>query len=120
MTYRARIVSLALAVVSFAAAGAAQGCGGAATPEPTTPGPAPGAGPAVPAPSPAPSASTSTTGGTTRGTTTGGGAGLSQEGGPCSDDVAIQKKCAPGLTCAPPPPNAPVSEHTPGVCKRTP
>ena len=41
----------------------------------------------------------------------------SPEGGECGDDVAIQKKCAPGLVCAP---NAkgPVSEHTPGICKK--
>ena len=42
---------------------------------------------------------------------------VSQEGGDCGDDVAIQKKCAPGLVCAPKP-NAPVSEHTPGICKK--
>lgn len=42
---------------------------------------------------------------------------VSQEGGECGDDVAIQKKCAAGLVCAPKP-NAPVSEHTPGVCKK--
>lgn len=39
------------------------------------------------------------------------------EGSECGDDVAIQKKCAPGLTCAPKP-NAPISEHTPGICKK--
>ena len=41
----------------------------------------------------------------------------SPEGGECGDDVAIQKKCAAGLVCAPNP-KAPVSEHTPGVCKK--
>jgi hypothetical protein len=44
------------------------------------------------------------------------GAG-SPEGGECGDDVAIQKKCATGLVCAPNP-KAPVSEHTPGMCKK--
>ncbi len=44
------------------------------------------------------------------------GAG-SPEGGECGDDVAIQKKCAAGLVCAPNP-KAPVSEHTPGICKK--
>jgi hypothetical protein len=44
------------------------------------------------------------------------GAG-SPEGGECGDDVAIQKKCAAGLVCAPNP-QAPVSEHTPGICKK--
>jgi len=44
------------------------------------------------------------------------GAG-SPEGGECGDDVAIQKKCATGLVCAPNP-KAPVSEHTPGICKK--
>jgi len=44
------------------------------------------------------------------------GAG-SPEGGECGDDVAIQKKCATGLVCAPNP-KAPVSEHTPGTCKK--
>jgi hypothetical protein len=42
---------------------------------------------------------------------------LSQEGGECGDDVAVQKKCAPGLVCAPPT-KGPVSEHTPGTCKK--
>ena len=42
---------------------------------------------------------------------------VSQEGGECGDDVAIQKKCAPGLVCAPPA-KGPVSEHTPGICKK--
>jgi hypothetical protein len=41
----------------------------------------------------------------------------SPEGGDCGDDVAIQKKCAAGLVCAPNP-KAPVSEHTPGICKK--
>jgi hypothetical protein len=31
--------------------------------------------------------------------------------------VAIQKKCAAGLVCKPNP-KAPVSEHTPGICKK--
>jgi hypothetical protein len=44
------------------------------------------------------------------------GAG-SPEGGECGDDVAIQKKCAAGLVCAPNP-KVPVSEHTPGICKK--
>jgi hypothetical protein len=44
--------------------------------------------------------------------------GGSPEGGECSDDVAIQKKCAPGLVCGPPKPGAPISEHTPGICKK--
>lgn len=41
----------------------------------------------------------------------------SPEGGDCSDDVAVQKKCAAGLVCTPKP-DAPVSEHTPGVCRK--
>ena len=41
----------------------------------------------------------------------------SPEGGECSDDVAIQKKCATGLVCGPNA-KAPVSEHTPGICKK--
>lgn len=44
--------------------------------------------------------------------------GGSPEGGECSDDVAIQKKCAPGLVCGPPKAGAPISEHTPGICKK--
>lgn len=43
--------------------------------------------------------------------------GVSPEGGECGDDVAIQKKCAPGLVCAPPT-KGPVSEHSPGTCKK--
>jgi len=46
-----------------------------------------------------------------------GGGAQANEGDECGDDVAIQKKCGPGLVCSPKP-NAPVSEHTPGVCKR--
>ena len=51
--------------------------------------------------------------------TTPGVAAGSPEGGECGDDVAIQKKCAAGLVCTPNP-KAPVSEHTPGVCKKKP
>ena len=40
----------------------------------------------------------------------------SPEGGECSDDVAIQKKCQAGLVCGPG--KGPVSEHTPGICKK--
>ena len=47
----------------------------------------------------------------------GGGGAQANEGEDCGDDVAVQKKCGPGLVCSPKP-NAPVSEHTPGVCKR--
>jgi hypothetical protein len=46
------------------------------------------------------------------------GGGGSPEGGECSDDVAVQKKCAAGLVCGPPKAGAPISEHTPGVCKK--
>jgi len=63
------------------------------------------------APSPAGSGSSATPSSTTS------SGNVSQEGGECGDDVAIQKKCAPGLVCAPKP-NAPVSEHTPGICKK--
>jgi hypothetical protein len=41
----------------------------------------------------------------------------SKEGGECGDDVAIKKKCAAGLVCAPST-SGPVSEHTPGTCKK--
>ncbi len=41
----------------------------------------------------------------------------SQEGAACGEDVAVQKKCAAGLVCAPND-KAPISEHTPGVCKK--
>lgn len=40
----------------------------------------------------------------------------SPEGGECGDDVAIQKKCQPGLVCGPG--KGPVSEHAPGICKK--
>ena len=42
---------------------------------------------------------------------------VSVEGGPCGDDVAIQKKCATGLTCVFPT-TGPKSEHTPGTCQQ--
>jgi hypothetical protein len=72
--------------------------------------------PAVPAAAPtAPATPTTTT--TTTTTTTPGAAAGSPEGGECGDDVAIQKKCAAGLVCKPNP-KAPVSEHTPGICKK--
>lgn len=50
--------------------------------------------------------------------TTSASPGGSPEGGECSDDVAVQKKCAAGLVCGPPKAGAPISEHTPGVCKK--
>jgi hypothetical protein len=55
---------------------------------------------------------------TTLGQTAGSGsAALSGEGEPCSDDVAVQKKCQPGLTCVMPT-TGPISEHTPGTCQK--
>jgi hypothetical protein len=45
-----------------------------------------------------------------------GGNDAAGEGEACGDDVAIQKKCAPGLTCVLPT-TGPVSEHTPGTCE---
>lgn len=71
---------------------------------------------AAPAASPAPTTTTTTT--TTTAPATAPASEGSPEGGECSDDVAVQKKCAPGLVCGPPKPGAPVSEHTPGVCKK--
>jgi len=41
---------------------------------------------------------------------------VSGEGGPCGDDVAIRKTCAPGLTCVFPT-SGPISEHRAGTCK---
>jgi hypothetical protein len=46
-----------------------------------------------------------------------GSAALSGEGEPCSDDVAVQKKCQPGLVCVMPT-SGPISEHTPGSCQK--
>jgi Domain of unknown function (DUF6748) len=36
----------------------------------------------------------------------------------CSEDVAIQARCAPGLDCVFQQAGGPISEHTPGVCNR--
>lgn len=92
-----KILALGMLAMSFAAA-----CGGSneaaappSSPEPTT---------SAPAPSASTSSAPSSAG--------------SPEGGECGDDVAVQKKCAPGLVCGPPKPGAPVSEHTPGICKK--
>jgi hypothetical protein len=52
-----------------------------------------------------------------QGSASGGSGALSGEGEPCSDDVAVQKKCQPGLVCVMPN-TAPISEHTPGTCQK--
>ena len=85
------VLTLALAVPSMACDPATPGASAA----PATPGAS--SAPATPAPTPK--------------------GAVSQEGGECGDDVAIQKKCAAGLVCAPPT-KGPVSEHTPGTCKK--
>src|SRR4051794_21663294 len=38
-------------------------------------------------------------------------------GGTCGDDVSIHTPCTAGLTCVFPT-TGPISEHTPGVCRR--
>lgn len=43
-------------------------------------------------------------------------ANVSQKHGACGDDVAVQKKCAAGLTCIFPQ-GFPISEHTAGTCE---
>ena len=91
----AAVMASALAVPSVACEPATP----AASPAPATPG-----APAAPASAPAATAPASK-------------GAVSQEGGECGDDVAIQKKCAPGLVCAPPT-KGPVSEHSPGTCKK--
>ncbi len=91
------------ALMSFALAASSMACDPAmpaGTAAPATPA-APGAPATSPPPAPAPASK----------------GAVSQEGGECGDDVAIQKKCAPGLVCAPPT-KGPVSEHTPGTCKK--
>ncbi len=72
----------------------------------------PAAAPTTPASPTTPAVPTTPAAPTTVGTAAG-----SPEGGECGDDVAIQKKCAAGLVCKPNP-KAPVSEHTPGICKK--
>ena len=46
----------------------------------------------------------------------GSSSALAQKGEACGDDVAVQRKCAPGLKCVMSD-TAPVSEHTPGTCR---
>ena len=91
------------ALMGFALAVSSMAC------DPATPAgsaaPATPAAPGAPATSAAPATAPASKG------------AVSQEGGECGDDVAIQKKCAPGLVCAPPT-KGPVSEHTPGTCKK--
>jgi hypothetical protein len=89
---------------SVAAVVVVTACGGGSS--------APVASPAAPPSDPSASSSPATTGGAAPMDGSG-----SPEGGECGDDVAVQKKCAAGLVCTPKP-NAPISEHTPGVCKK--